>query len=273
MHDKLIYISTDQARFINFTTALDEPYAVASTLAQRTDMPLDQTRPQWLTFDCYGTLIQWDEGLQAAVKKILDAYPGSALRPTAAQFLHEYDEHEHHLERTPPYQNFASVTRESLRLTMAHFGLPYRPEDAETLTSSISRMPPFPEVVDTLGKLKQAGFRLCIISNTDDDIIAGNIAQLGGHIDRVITAEQAGAYKPSRAIFAHAHQNLGITPADVVHICASPHLDLVAARDIGFRCVWIDRGTGRKPLPDYRPDATVATLDRVPDLFRDAGWL
>ncbi|MDF2860947.1 MAG: haloacid dehalogenase type [Achromobacter mucicolens] len=237
-------------------------------------MPFNQApRPQWLTFDCYGTLIQWDEGLQAAVEKILAGREAAMNRPTAAQFLHIYDGHEHHLERTPPYRNFAEVTRESLRLTMAHFGLEYRPEDAETLTGSISRMPPFPEVVDTLGRLKQAGFSLCIISNTDDDIIAGNVAQMGGHIDRVISAEQARAYKPSPAIFAHAHQKLGVTTADVVHICASPHLDLAAARDIGFRCIWIDRGTGRKPLPDYRPDATVATLDRVLDVFSKAGWL
>jgi len=236
-------------------------------------MPFNQApRPQWLTFDCYGTLIQWDEGLQAAVEKILAGREAAIDRPTAAQFLHIYDEHEHHLERTPPYRNFAEVTRESLRLTMAHFGLEYRPEDAETLTGSISRMPLFPEVVDTLGRLKQAGFSLCIISNTDDDIIAGNVAQMGGHIDRVISAEQARAYKASPAIFAHAHQKLGVTTADVVHICASPHLDLAAARDIGFRCIWIDRGTGRKPLPDYRPDATVATLDRVLDVFTKAGW-
>jgi FMN phosphatase YigB (HAD superfamily) len=111
-------------------------------------------RPQWLTFDCYGTLIQWDEGLIAAVMS------------------------------------------------------------------------------------------LCIISNTDDDIIAGNVAQLGGHSDRVVTAEQA--YKPSREIFVHAHHALGVQKQDVVHICASPHLDLVAALDIGFRCIWIDRDTGRK---------------------------
>lgn len=237
-------------------------------------MPLDPTSPpKWLTFDCYGTLIQWDEGLQAAVEDILAGRPGSTSRPTAAQFLHVYDEHEHRLESTLPYRNFAEVARESLQLTMAHFGLAYRPEDAETLTGRISRMPPFPEVVDTLGKLKQAGYRLCIISNTDDAIIGGNVAQLGGHIDRVISAEQARAYKPSRTIFAHAYQALGVTPADVVHICASPHLDLAAARDIGFRCIWVDRGTGRKPLPDYQPDATVATLDRVLDLFHDARWL
>ncbi|MFY3460651.1 haloacid dehalogenase type II [Achromobacter xylosoxidans] len=237
-------------------------------------MPLDHLpRPQWLTFDCYGTLIQWDEGLQAAVARILAANQGAQRTPTPARFLRIYDEHEHRLERTPPHRHFADITREALRLTMHDLGLEYRPQDAALLTDSISAMPPFPEVVDTLALLKRAGFRLCIISNTDDAIIAGNVAQLGGHVDRVVTAEQAGAYKPSRRIFAHAHDSLGVTPDEVVHICASPHLDHAAARDIGFRCVWIDRGTGRQRLPDYRPDATVSTLDQVPGLLRQAGWM
>ncbi len=237
-------------------------------------MPLDRLpRPQWLTFDCYGTLIQWDEGLQAAVARILAGGQPQQHTPTPAQFLSVYDEHEHRLERTPPHMSFADVTRESLRLTMHDLQLAYRREDASLLTGSISAMPPFPEVVATLAVLKQAGFKLCIISNTDDAIIAGNVAQLGGYIDRVITAEQAGAYKPSRQIFAYAHNSLGVTPDEVVHICASPHLDHAAARDIGFRCVWIDRGTGRQPLPDYRPDATVSTLDKVPGLFQQAGWM
>ncbi|MDZ5618675.1 haloacid dehalogenase type II [Achromobacter xylosoxidans] len=237
-------------------------------------MPLDQLpRPQWLTFDCYGTLIQWDEGLQAAVARILAANQGAQRAPTPTRFLRIYDEHEHRLERTPPHRRFADITREALRLTMHDLGLEYRPQDAALLTDSISAMPPFPEVVDTLALLKRAGFRLCIISNTDDAIIAGNVAQLGGHVDRVVTAEQAGAYKPSRRIFAHAHDSLGVTPDEVVHICASPHLDHAAARDIGFRCVWIDRGTGRQPLPDYRPDATVSTLDQVPGVLRQAGWM
>lgn len=236
-------------------------------------MPLAQLpRPQWLTFDCYGTLIQWDEGLQAAVARIL-ATDARAQGQTPAHFLHVYDTHEHRLERGRPHRSFADVSREALRLAMQELALEYRPEYADVLVGSISAMPPFPEVVETLAALKQAGFRLCIISNTDDAIIAGNVAQLGGHIDRVVTAEQAGAYKPAREIFAHAHHSLGVTPDEVVHICASPHLDLAAARDIGFRCVWIDRGTGRQPLPDYQPDATVGTLDRVPGLFRDAGWL
>jgi 2-haloacid dehalogenase len=116
------------------------------------------------------------------------------------------------------------------------------------------------------------GFKLCIISNTGDDIIAGNVAQLGGHIDRVITAQQAQAYKPTIPMFRHAHVALGVIKSDVIHICASPVLDLQAARDIGFRCIWIDRGTGRIPLPDYTPDAILKKLDRVPVLFKQLGW-
>jgi 2-haloacid dehalogenase len=234
-------------------------------------MSLENTsRPLWLTFDCYGTLIQWDEGLQAAVADILRTKPGSRVEP--ARLIEVYDRHEHALEQTPPHRSFREVAGAGLRLALEELGLPGDESDARVLTSRISAMPPFPEVVDTLRHLKERGFRLCIVSNTDNDIIAGNVAQLGGHIDRVITAQQAGAYKPARCLFDHAHEQLGVTKDEVVHICASPHLDHAAARDIGFRCVWIDRGTGRTLLPDYTPDATLARLDQVPALFDSLGW-
>ncbi len=158
-------------------------------------------------------------------------------------------------------------------LALRDLGAPANEADARVLTQAIGRMPPFPEVVGTLAALKRAGFKLCIISNTDDDIIAGNVAQLGGHIDRVITAEQAGAYKPSRRIFDFAHSALNVTLDEVVHVCASPHLDLVATRDLGLRDVWIDRGTGRRPADAYRPHAVLPDLDGLPSLFHDAGWM
>lgn len=227
-------------------------------------------RPRWLTFDCYGTLIQWDEGLLAAASSILRSKGGIDIDP--ARFIEIYDAHEHALEQTPPHRSFRSIAGESLRLALAEVGLQGAPEDIRILTDGIGAMPPFPEVVQALGKLKKAGFRTCIVSNTDDDIIASNVAQLGGSIDRVITAQQAGVYKPARGLFDHAHAQLGVSKDDVVHICASPHLDHAAARDIGFRCVWIDRGTGRKQLPDYTPDAVLASLDEVPRLFDELGW-
>ncbi|PXW25750.1 haloacid dehalogenase type II [Paraburkholderia caballeronis] len=234
-------------------------------------MSLQNTaRPLWLTFDCYGTLIQWDEGLQAAARQILEAKPGHTVDPQ--KLIGVYDHHEHALEQTPPHRSFREVAGAGLRLALEELGLQSDSSDAEVLTGRISAMPPFPEVVNTLQQLKAGGYRLCIVSNTDDDIIAGNVAQLGGHIDRVITAQQAGAYKPARRLFDYAHEQLGVTRDEVVHICASPHLDHAAARDIGFRCVWIDRGTGRALLPDYTPDATLATLDQVPALFTTLGW-
>lgn len=228
------------------------------------------SRPRWLTFDCYGTLIQWDEGLQAAVRELLAHKQASHIEP--ASLIEVYDRHEHALEQTPPHRSFREVAGQGLRLALQELGLPVDDTDIRVLTERISRMPPFPEVVDTLARLKQAGYRLCIVSNTDDDIIAGNVAQLGGHIDRVITAQQAGAYKPAPRLFEHAHEALGVGKDEVVHICASPHLDHAAARDIGFRCVWIDRGTGRRLLPDYTPDATLARLDEVPALFASLDW-
>ncbi|MBB3459573.1 haloacid dehalogenase type II [Rhizobium sp. BK377] len=233
-------------------------------------MTLSGNQPTWLTFDCYGTLIQWDEGLLAAMDAILSA-KGKDIDQTS--FIAVYDRHEHELEQQKPYRSFKQVTALALQLAMQEFGLPFDIADADLLTSSIGRMPPFPEVVETLGKLKAAGFRLAIISNTDDAIIAGNVAQLGGFVDRVITAEQAEAYKPSPEIFRHAWKRLGIGRDDLLHICASPHLDLAAARELGFRTIWVDRGTGRTPLSDYRPDETVPTLDKVSALFAANGWM
>ena len=231
---------------------------------------LSGIKPEWLTFDCYGTLIQWDEGLLAAVEAILANHGTTGV--DARTLIQTYDKYEHYLEQQHPYKSFRKVAAEGLRLAMEKLKLSYAAPDIEILLSGISRMPPFPEVVDALAELKTQRFKLCIISNTDDDIIAGNVAQLGGHVDRVVTAQQAQAYKPSRQTFEHAHRALGISKDNVVHICASPHLDLAAARDMGFRCIWIDRGTGRKPLSNYVPNEVFPTLDRVPALFRSIGW-
>ena len=234
-------------------------------------MTLNNTpRPHWLTFDCYGTLIQWDEGLKAVVEKMLSDKGEHTV--DATKLIEVYDHHEHCLEQTPPHRSFRELSTLGLQLALAELGLPSQPEDSQRLATAIPNMPPFAEVVDTLALLKALGFKLCIVSNTDDDIIAGNVAQLGGHIDRVITAQQAGAYKPAPRLFDYAHEQLGVTRDEVVHICASPMLDHTAARDMGFRCVWIDRGTGRQLLPDYRPDAILSSLDQVLPLFKSLGW-
>ncbi|MEO6678013.1 MAG: haloacid dehalogenase type II [Pseudomonas sp.] len=234
-------------------------------------MTLQHTpRPEWLTFDCYGTLIQWDEGLKAVVGEILRDKGDHSV--DVERLIAVYDRHEHRLEQMPPHRSFRRLSTQGLQLALEELGLASLPEDSQRLAGAIPQMPPFPEVIETLARLKAMGFKLCIVSNTDDDIIAGNVAQLGGHIDRVITAQQAGAYKPNPRLFDYAHEQLDVRRDQVVHICASPMLDHTAARDMQFRCVWIDRGTGRQLLPDYRPDAILSTLDQVVPLFTSLGW-
>ncbi|VVN43572.1 haloacid dehalogenase type II [Pseudomonas fluorescens] len=228
------------------------------------------SRPEWLTFDCYGTLIQWDEGLKAVAAQILDAKGDHSV--DVDRLIEVYDRHEHRLEQIPPHRSCRQLSTLGLQLALEELGLPSSAEDSQQLARAIPKMPPFPEVIETLARLKAMGFKLCIVSNTDDDIIAGNVAQLGGLIDRVITAQQAGAYKPNPRLFDYAHQQLGVSRDEVVHICASPTLDHTAARDMHFRCVWIDRGTGRQLLPDYQPDAILSTLDQVVPLFESLGW-
>lgn len=233
-------------------------------------MALYGNRPEWLTFDCYGTLIQWDEGLIAAMRIILERRQRSDV--SIPDLVKVYDDHEHQLEQSTPFRKFRDIVGTSLRTSLDAFGVASDDDDVATLTSSISAMPPFPEVVDALRSLKTQGYKLCIVSNAEDSVIAGNVAQLGGTIDRVITAEQAQAYKPSAKLFRHAHDALGVSTDEVLHICASPTLDLTAARDLGFRSVWIDRNTGRRSPTGYVPNVLLPNLHAVPHVLASMNW-
>jgi len=144
--------------------------------------------------------------------------PNTKIDPD--DFIAVFDRYEHALERERPHRSFQAVTAESLKRTMVEVGLRHQPADCDLLTSSMSKMPPFPEVVTTLGDLKQAGFKLCIVSNTDGGIIVGNVAQPGGQIDRVVTAEQAQAYKFRQ--LETALEVIDQFPDDVVHKQAAP---------------------------------------------------
>ncbi len=228
-------------------------------------------RPAWLTFDCYGTLVQWHETLAAALARILGSRGAS---DRLGELTAAYRRREAELEIERPHRGFRDVTRTALLGALADLSLPGEAAGADALVEAISAIPPFPEVPGALARLKAAGFRTCIISNTDGDIIAGTLALLGAErIDRVVTAQEAGAYKPAAAIFEHAWSQLGVAKDDVFHVAAGVRVDLAAARDLGFRAAWVDRNTGDAPLPDYRPDLTVTTLDGLTDAFDLQGWM
>ena len=112
-------------------------------------MTLPGGKPEWLTFDCYGTLIQWDEGLLAAVNSILGRQKNAEI--DANTLIRVYDKYEHELEGHKPHRLFRDVAGNGLKLAMEELGLSYGDGDIEILTNSISRMPPFPEVTGALG--------------------------------------------------------------------------------------------------------------------------
>lgn len=163
-------------------------------------------KPKWITFDCYGTLVQWHAALRRAVRAVLADQretPGwdenrltelvDALRTVSmAQ------------QARSPYRDYKTVLRSSLNEVMSQRGLSPGPRDGDALLSFLREIPPHPEVPMALARLRKH-FRLAIISNTDDDLIAGTVASLGVPIDFVVTAQQAHAYKPDHRLFRHAH--------------------------------------------------------------------
>ncbi len=220
-------------------------------------------RPKAISFDCYGTLIDWDRGMLAAVTQILVRHGHMNISPD--EFLAAYDRIEHRMEQERPLRSFKTIAALALGETLQALRVPYAAEDASLLVASIRAMRPFPEVsavLETLGRR----YTLAIISNADDDVIAENVRSLGAPIDCVITAQQAKAYKPSHAIFNYAYQVLGVRSEEVVHVAASKNLDVRACRELGVRCIWINR-RGDVADPRFPPDHVLTDLCDVPNLL------
>jgi 2-haloacid dehalogenase len=212
--------------------------------------------PSVITFDFYGTLVQWHETLQAAFVEILRRH--GRPEQQAAALAHAFHEEGRRLRDTPPWQPYRQVLRDSVVFAMAQVGLTASAADIDGLIERLSRIPAHPDVPPALAALKKR-YRLAAISNTDDDLIAGSLPSLGLDLDTVVTAQQAQAYKPDPRLFQHAHKALGVTPADVIHIAASQPLDMAVCRVLGIRAFWVNR-RGEKAEEQYKPFTEVTTV-------------
>jgi 2-haloacid dehalogenase len=139
------------------------------------------------------------------------------------------------------------------------------PDDGEKLLSFLRIVPPHPEVPAVLERLR-ARYRLAIISNTDDDLISGTVAAMGAPIDFVITAQQAGAYKPNHQLFRYAYRVLGAAPEETVHVGMGQVTDLKVCTEIGIQAVWINR-SGETLNPEWSPTAVLPNLADLPELL------
>lgn len=221
---------------------------------------LDFSRFEVLTFDCYGTLIDWETGILSALRRIFSTY---GKKIDDATLLKLYGDFEQFSENGTfrPY-------REVLESVVHRFGveLGFRPttEDARSLPDSLPSWKPWPDTVAALRQLK-ARYRLVILSNVDDDLFAGTRPQLGVDFDEVITAQQAQAYKPSLKLFELALSRIKAPAHRVLHVGQSIYHDVIPAQSLGLATVWVNRpsarpGVGAVKSAEGKPDLTVVKL-------------
>jgi len=210
---------------------------------------------QIVTFDAYATLINF-ELAPTTLKVLADRLDLDGL--DVDEFLDDFRvmRFQAVLEAYRPYRD---VLHSSLRNAMRLHGLEYRESDGDALVEAVPTFGPWPEVPDALRALKKK-YEIAIISNTDDDLIARNVENIGVEFDYVITAQQAKAYKPDRQTFEYAFQTMDVDPSQVIHVAQGWEYDHIPTRDLGLkRRVWINR-YGRRGSSDYQP------YDELPDL-------
>jgi len=213
-----------------------------------------------LTFDCYGTLIDWERGILAASAPLLTRL-GAQATPEA--ILRSYAQHEARLE-SQGWKPYRDVLRDVMIGIAADFGVPVSESESNVLVDSLPAWPPFPDTVAALQKLATR-FRLVILSNTDDALFAETQKQLRVHFADVITAEQVRSYKPGHAHFQEALRRLNLSAPQILHVAQSLYHDHVPARQLGFNTAWVNRpsllaGTGLAPAAVVQPDIVVPDL-------------
>jgi 2-haloacid dehalogenase len=221
---------------------------------------LAPNRFEILTFDCYGTLINWEDGILHCLHRILAAHGKDTGDATLLQLYGDFEARAERGEYRP--------YREVLDSVVEQFGeqlgfVPTGPE-ISSLPESLPLWKPWPDTVSALRELKNR-FRLAIVSNVDDDLFAATQPHLGVEFDQVITAQQARAYKPSLKIFELALSRVGVPAHRVLHVGQSLYHDVLPAQSLGLATVWVNRpsartGVGAVKAAEGHPDLQVSSL-------------
>jgi len=224
---------------------------------------IDFTRFEILTFDCYGTLIDWEAGILSVLHQILSNH-GKEIDD--ATLLQLYGDFEQRAEEAP-FQPYREVLASVVRQFGKELGFTPTPEEVRSLPDSLSKWRPWPDTIASLRQLK-ARFRLAILSNVDDDLFAATLPQLAVDFDEIITAQQAQAYKPSRKLFELALRRLNVPAKRILHVGQSIYRDVVPAQALGLATVWVDRqsaraGIGAVKSAEGKPDLTVSNLKQL----------
>lgn len=213
-----------------------------------------------ITFDCYGTLIDWETGILKALRPLLEKH---GFYPTDNEILDLYAQLESEAE-AKTFRNYKAILQQVVQGMGEEFGFVPNENDLNCLAKSIARWKPFPDTVPALQKLK-ARYKLAIISNIDNDLIAHSLKHLKVKFDRVITAQQVQSYKPSLNNFQQALKILRQPKHKILHVAQSIFHDVVPAKKMGIATVWVNRhksveGFGATPPAYAQPDLEVPDL-------------
>jgi 2-haloacid dehalogenase len=218
--------------------------------------PLDYGQFEALTFDCYGTLIDWETGLTEAFDAVLSAH---GVQTDSEDVLARYARHEAAAE-AGPYRRYRDVLASGLRGVAGELGFEPTTTEIADFSVSVADWPAFADSAAALARLKSR-FRLGVITNCDDDLFAASNERLGVGFDWIVTAQQVGSYKPDERNFLAAFERLGLPRERILHVAQSLFHDHATAQRLGLRSVWIDRrhgreGSGATPEASALPDAT-----------------
>ena len=216
-----------------------------------------------LTFDCYGTLIDWESGIAAAVRLQL----GDAVAEVSdEEIVAAFAAVEHEAE--VPYKSYREVLALSLRGIGERLGVAVSDAQASGFGSSVGQWPAFPDSSEALRRLQER-FKLAVITNCDDDLFGQSERRLGVSFDYVITAQEAGSYKPDPANFLLAFERIEEPRERILHVAQSLFHDHVPAKALGMTTVWIDRrqgrGGGASLDGEAHPDATFPSMGAFAD--------
>ena len=226
---------------------------------------MELSRVRCLSFDCYGTIVDWETGILDALRPVFSRH-GVGMDDDEA--LRGFAEAEAVAE-AGPFRRYREVLRDVLLALGDRFG--FVPDEAElgAFPASVGAWPPFSDSAAALRELG-ARYRLIVLSNVDEDLFAVTARALGVRFDAVFTAERIGAYKPSRRNFEYLIEHAGVAREDILHCAQSLYHDIAPARRAGLATVWVNRQTGRQasatPSADATPDATVESLAELVEL-------
>ena len=227
-------------------------------------MAVDYSSFEALTFDCYGTLIDWEAGLLAALREALPA-----VEAADDELLETYADAEAEAERGA-YSTYREVLATGLRAVAGAWRTTVPGDAVERFSESVRDWPAFPDSSAALARLVER-FRLGVITNCDTDLFAASNERLGVVFDWVVTAEMARSYKPSLRNFQLAFETIPVPRKRILHVAQSLFHDHAPAQRLGFRSVWIDRrrdrpGGGATPPAEATPDLVVPDMATLADL-------